>query len=102
MTSSVPLVPNYVYVVTRLKMAESVNSRVGTNLLCHYKETNVIFPIGGLVQSSATLTAATIRDCRHLINFRIEQNDRLGHFDLIVGFGSPSRFGPPSLKKCST
>ncbi len=47
---SVPPVPNYVYVVVRLNMAESVNSLVGTTLLCHYGDTNDIFPIGGLVQ----------------------------------------------------
>jgi len=49
MASSVPLVPTYFYVVIRLKMAESVNSLVGSTLLCHYGETNDIFPIGGLV-----------------------------------------------------
>jgi len=55
MASSVPVVPNYVYVVIRLKMAESVNNLVGTTLLCHYGGTNNIFPIGGLVQPSETL-----------------------------------------------
>jgi len=77
MASSVPLVPNYVYVVIRLKMAESVNSLVGTTLLCHYGETNDIVPNGGLVQPSESLTSTAIQHCRHLINFRIEQNDRL-------------------------
>ncbi len=77
MASSVPFVPNYVYVVFRLKMAESVNSLVGTTLLCHYGETNDIFSIGGLVQPSETSTTAAIRHCRHLVNFRIEPNDRL-------------------------
>jgi hypothetical protein len=75
--SSVLLVPNYAYVVIRHKMAESVNSLVGTTLLCHYGETSDILPIGGLVQPGETLTTATIRHCRHLDNFRIEQNDRL-------------------------
>jgi len=77
MASSVPLVPNYVYVVIRLKMAESVNILVGTTSLCQYGETNDIFPIGGLVQLGKSLTPATIRRCRHLVNGRIEQNDRL-------------------------
>ena len=77
MVSSVPLVPNYIYVVIRLKVAESVNSLVGTTLLCHYGEKNDIFPIVGLVQPGETLTVATIRHCRHVVNFRIEQNDRL-------------------------
>jgi hypothetical protein len=67
MASSVPLVPNYVYVAIRLKMLEDINSLVGTTLLCHYGETNDIVPIGGLVQPGETLTASTIRHCRHLV-----------------------------------
>ena len=57
-------------------MVESLNSLVGTTLLCHYGETNYAFPIGGLVQPGETLTTATNRHCRHLFNFRIEQDDR--------------------------
>ena len=86
MTSSVPLVPNYVYVVIRVKLAESVSSLVGSTLLCHYGETNNIFPIGGLVQPSENLAAAVIRHCRHLDNFRIEQNDRLYIANELGGF----------------
>ena len=60
MASSVPLVPIYIYVVIRLKMAESVdNSLVGRTLLCHYGETNDVFPIGGLVQPGETLKTTT-------------------------------------------
>ena len=77
MAYSVPLVPNYVYVVIRLKMAENINSLVGSALFCHCGETHNVFPIGGLVQPGETLTAATICHCRHLVYFRIEQNDRL-------------------------
>ena len=62
MASSVPLVPNYVYIVIRLKVAEGVNRLVGKTLLCHYGETNDIFPIGGLFQPSETLTTAAIFD----------------------------------------
>ena len=59
-------------------MAEIVNSLVGTTLLSHYGETNDVFLIGsGLVKPSETLTGAHIRHCRHRVNFRIEQNDRL-------------------------
>jgi hypothetical protein len=43
------MVPNYVYVLIRFKMAESVISLVGTTLLCHYGEMNDILPIGGVV-----------------------------------------------------
>jgi hypothetical protein len=57
-------------------MAENFNSLVGSTLLCHYGETYFVFPIGGLVQSGETLTTVAIRHCRHMVNFRIEQNDR--------------------------
>jgi len=86
MSSSVPLVPSYVYVVIRLKMAESVDSLVGTTLLCHYGETNDVFPINGLVQLGETLTTATIRHCRHLVNFRIEQKVSLYIAKELDGF----------------
>jgi hypothetical protein len=86
MASSVPLVPNYVYVVIRLKMAESDNFLVGMTLLCHYGETNDIFPIGGLTQPCETLIVAVIRHCRHMVNFRIEQNDRLHIAKELNGF----------------
>jgi hypothetical protein len=72
MASSVPLVPDYVHVVIRHKMTESINSLVGSTLLCHYGETHDVFPIGGLVQPDETLTTATIRHCRHLAHFCIE------------------------------
>ena len=86
MASSVPMVPNYVYVVIRLKMTEIVNSLVGSTLYCHYGETNDIYPIGGLVQQGETLAVAAIRHCRHLVNFRIEQNDRLYISKKLDGF----------------
>ena len=89
MVSSVPPVPTYIYVVIRLKMAESFNIRVGTTLLCHYGETNDIIPIGGLVQPSETFTYTPIRHCRHLTNFRIEQNDRLYIAQELDGFMDP-------------
>jgi len=58
-------------------MSKNVNSLVGTTLLCHCWETNNIFSIGGLVQPGDTLTAAAIRHCHHVVNFRIKHNDRL-------------------------
>jgi len=73
----VPPVPNYVNVVIRFKMAKSGNNLVGSTLLCHYGETHDVFSIGGLVQPGENLAAAVVRHCRHLVNFRIEQNDRL-------------------------
>jgi len=67
-------------------MAESVNSLVGTTLLCHYGETNDIFPIGGIVQLGETVAAQAIRHCRHIVNFRNEQNDRLYIAKELDGF----------------
>jgi hypothetical protein len=67
-------------------MAESVNSLVGTTLLCHYGETNDEFTIGGLIQPGENLTYGAIRHCRHLVNFRIEQNDRLYIAKELDGF----------------
>ena len=86
MASSVPMVPNYGYIVIRLKIGKSANSLVGTTLLCHYGETNNIFPIGGFVQPGETVTTASIRHCRHLVNFRMEQNDRLYIAKVLDGF----------------
>ena len=57
-SSSVPPVPNYVYVVIQLKMAGSVNSFVGTSLLYQYGETNDFFLVGGLVHPGETLTTS--------------------------------------------
>ena len=67
-------------------MAESVNSLVGTTLLCHDGKTNDIFPIGGLVKPGEPLTTAYIRHCRHLVNFRIEQNELLYITKVLDGF----------------
>jgi hypothetical protein len=58
MAFPVPLVPNYVYVVIPLKMAEIDNCLVSTTLLCYVDETNDVFLIGGLFQSDETLTPA--------------------------------------------
>jgi len=86
MASSVPLVPNYVDVVIQLEMAESINSLVGSSLLFLYGETHDICSIGGLLQPGETLTDATIRHCGHLVNFCIEQNDRLYIAKELDGF----------------
>ena len=67
-------------------MAESVNNLADTTLVCNYGETNNIFPIGGLVRPSKKSTTAAIRHCRHLVNFRIEQNDCLYIAKVLDGF----------------
>ena len=59
---------NYVYVVIRLKMLESING-ISCSLFCHYCETDDAFLIGGLVEPNETLTASVIRHCRRLVDF---------------------------------
>ena len=76
MDFSVPSIPNYFYVLIRLKMSDKVNGVVNGILLCHYGETNYACLVGGLVQPSKTLVVDVIRHCRHLVNFRLAQNDR--------------------------
>jgi hypothetical protein len=66
----VPPIPNYAYVLIRLKMTDTINGIVQNTLLCHYGETNDAFLVGGLVQSSENLMAGAIRNCRHLVNIR--------------------------------
>ncbi len=51
--------PNYVYVISRLKMSESSNYIFG-GLMCHYGENNDVFPIGGLVELNDRLYLAKV------------------------------------------
>ena len=58
MTSSMSQ-SNYVYVITRLKMSESINGIAGS-LFCHYGETDDALLIGGLVEPNETLMVSAI------------------------------------------
>jgi hypothetical protein len=69
MASSVPPVPNYVYVMIRLKLANGVNSLVGTSLVCDNGETNDVFLVAGLIQPGKTLMAGAIQHCMYLVIF---------------------------------
>jgi len=86
MASSVPPVPNYVHVEIRLIMTNNVNSLVCTTLLFHYGVMIDGFFVGGLVKPGETLMAGVIRHCCHLVNFRIEQIDRLYIAKVLDGF----------------
>jgi hypothetical protein len=86
MASSVPPVPNYVYVLIRLKMSDTVNSLVAGTLVCHYGETNDAFLVGGLVKPGETLMASAIRHCQHLVNFSLSRTDRLYLAKVLNGF----------------
>ena len=58
----------YVYVIIRLKMSESINGIAGS-LFCHYGETDDAFLIGGLIDHDETLTAGVVRHCKRLVGF---------------------------------
>ena len=75
MASKIPPVPNYVYIVIRIKMPKGLGGIIGGVLFCHRGETNDVFLIGGLVYSDETLMASAIGHCRHLVNFRFTQNN---------------------------
>jgi len=86
MDFSVLPIPNYVYVLIRLKMSRKIYGIVQGTLLCHYGETNNAFLVGGLVEPSESLMARAIRNCRHLVNFCLAQNDILYLAKTMVGF----------------
>jgi len=75
--SSLPPMPNYVYVIVRLKISENANS-IPSGLLCRYGEYDHVCPIGGLVKPNETLMGNTIRHYyHHLVYYRLKSNDRL-------------------------
>ena len=77
MESSVPSIPNYVYVLIRLKMSCKIDGIVQDTLLCHYGETNDAFLVGDLVQPGEKLMTSAIRHYRHLVKSPLAHNDRL-------------------------
>ncbi len=76
MATTVPSMPNYVFVIIRLKMSQSTNA-LSSGLVCHHGISDDIYPIGGLVEPDETLMASAIRHCRHLVNYCVNPNDRL-------------------------
>ena len=73
---------NYVYVIIRLKMFESINGIVGS-VFCHSGETDDAFLISGLVEPYETLMGSAIRHCRRLVDFCFKPNHRL-HLATII------------------
>ncbi len=67
MASAVPSMPNYVFVIIRLKMSQSISALFG-GLLCHHGFSDDVYPIGGLVKHDESLMANDIRHCRHRVN----------------------------------
>ncbi len=66
--------PNYVFVIIRLKMSQNINALSG-GLPRHHGITDDVYPIGGLVEPDETLMASAIRHCRHLVNYCVKPND---------------------------
>ena len=79
MASTVPPpIPNSVYIVIRLKMADNVNNIVARGLCWYYGDTYDDVIINDLVHSGDMSTMySAIRHCRHLVKFRFTQNKRL-------------------------
>ncbi len=75
---------NYVYVIIRLQMLESINGIAGS-LFYHYGETDDAFLIGCLVEPNETLMAGAIRHCRRLVDFCLRPNHRLYLAKVING-----------------
>jgi len=67
-------------------MSEESNGLVGSNLFCHYGESNDVFVIGGLIKTGDTLMTSDIRHCRHLINFRLIRNNLSYLAKVLKGF----------------
>ncbi len=68
--------PNYVYVIIRLRMSPAADP-VSGGLLCHHGVSDDVYTIGGLVEPDETLMGSAIRHCRHLVNHCVKPNDRL-------------------------
>ncbi len=77
--------PNYVFVIIRLKMLESTSALFG-RLLCHHGISDDVYPIGDLVEPDETLMATASRHCRHLVNYCVKPNDRLYLTKVLSGF----------------
>jgi hypothetical protein len=75
MAFSVPPMPNYVYVIIRVRVSQSDNYILG-GPLCHHGVSEDFFPIDGLVEPNETLMGSAIRRCRHLVNYCGRPNDR--------------------------
>jgi hypothetical protein len=69
--------PNYVFVIIRLKMSHNINALSG-GLVCHqHGNSDDVYPIGGLVEPEETLMASAIRHCCHIMNYCVKPSDRL-------------------------
>ena len=89
----------YVHVIIRLKMSESINGIAGS-LFCHYGETDDAFLIGGLIDQDETLTAGVVRHCKRLVGFNPGLGQRFYLAKAINGLGFPSLSWTSSTRTC--
>jgi hypothetical protein len=81
----VPHMPNYAFVIIRLKISRNANDLSGS-LMYHYGENDDALPIGGLVKLDAILMGNALRHYRHLVNYRFEPNDCLYLINVLNDF----------------
>jgi len=86
MASAVPSAHEYVYIIVRLKFTEDIKSLAPSSLLCHYGESNDVFPIGGLVGIGETPIATVLRHLRELAGFRLARNFFMFICNVISGY----------------
>jgi hypothetical protein len=86
MSSTVPSIRDYVYIICRLKFTEDIKSLAPSSLFCHYGETNDVFPIGGLVDIDETPIAAILRHLRELACFRLANGFPMFPCSIIDGY----------------
>ncbi len=86
----------YVYVIIRLKMYETINGIAGS-LFCHYGETDDAFLIGGLIDHDETLTAGVVRHCKRLVGFSPGPSQRFYLAKVINGLLTMNRLKFPFL-----
>jgi hypothetical protein len=85
-SSTVPSVRDYVYIICRLKFTEDIKSLAPSSLFCHYGDTNDVFPIGGLVDIDETPIVAILRYLRELTGFRLARNFPMFLCNVISGY----------------
>ena len=69
MASTMPSVPEYVYLVIRIELPRDPKMFSPLTILCHYGETDDVFLAGGLVNVGETPIATVLRHCRQLMGF---------------------------------
>ena len=85
MSSTVPLVLEYAYILLQLKTDMQHNSFTSSAMLCRYGDTNDVFSIGGLDDIGETPIAADSRRYHQLVNFVLKPHDNLWLFRVLKG-----------------